>query len=213
MLLRRVHGFPRLCAISALSIACSRQTGRPTDAGRSAADSEPAADAVEPSDAAASSPPWTPPPESAPHERLTRFLPDTLGTFVAGNIELGSVFARRRYSDGPIRIDLTIGEMGSATMTYDDWLKASADYPQAKLAVSRDRAAGFYDCTTRSPAEHCDVHIHLRNGRHIELMSAGTATRADLDALLAKFPLAALASPVPRPGLPRVVGDFPGSQR
>jgi len=179
------------------SVACSREASRPAgDGGRpvgesSIDDAEPRTAAVAERDAAAY--PWTPPPESAPQERLTRFLPDRLGTFVAGNIELGSVFARRRYSDGPIRIDVTIGEMGSATMTYDDWLKASADYPQAKLAVSRDRAAGFYDCTTRSSAEHCDMHIHLRNGRHLELMSAGTATRADLDALLAKFPLAMLA--------------------
>lgn len=188
------HGFLRVFALGALSIGCSRQAGRPTDdAGRSDDGPEPTAAAVEESDAAANQREWTPPPESAPHERLTRFLPDALGTFLAGNIELGSVFARRRYSDGPIRIDVTIGEMGSGTMTYDDWLKASADYPQAKLAVSRDRAAGFYDCTTRSHAEHCDMHIHLRNGRHLELMSAGTATRADLDVLLAKFPLASLA--------------------
>jgi hypothetical protein len=200
---RALHGFVRVCALGAWSIACSRQASRAAyDAGRSVDDTETSTEAVEEGDAAAN--PWTPSPESAPHERLTRFLPDRLGTFVAGDIELGSVFARRRYRDGPIRIDVTIGEMGSATMTYGDWLEASADYPPVKLPVSRERAAGFYDCTTRSSAEHCDMHIHLRNGRHLELMSAGTATRADLDALLAKFPLASLASPV---------GDFPGSQR
>jgi len=199
---RTVHGYLRLGALGVWSMACSRQAIRPADdAGRTIDAAETGAASALAIDAAD---PWTPPPENAPHDRLTRFLPDALGTFVAGNIELGSVFARRRYSDGPIRIDVTIGEMGSASMTYDEWLKASADYPQAKLPVSRDRAAGFYDCTTRSSAEHCDMHIHLRNGRHLELMSSGTATRAELDALLAKFPLASLASPV---------GDFPRSQR
>jgi hypothetical protein len=40
----------------------------------------------------------------------------------------------------------------------------------------------------------CDLHIQLRAGYHVEVMSSGTTTRADLEQLLAAVPMGALVA-------------------
>ena len=63
---------------------------------------------------------------------------------------------------------------------------------QATLDVPAGTGNGFYQCTAGARPS-CDLLIELRSGVHLELRSAGTATRADVDDLARGLPLRALA--------------------
>ena len=126
--------------------------------------------------------------------RLARFLPATAGAFRGEALETGDVFVRRRYARGPTHVEVTIGDAGAATVAYEQWVQMSAGYPALPLDVPEGAAAGFYDCHAADAGERCDAHLHTKAGFHVELMTGASATRADLDALLAALPLRALAS-------------------
>jgi uncharacterized membrane protein YfcA len=131
----------------------------------------------------------------SPDASLADFLPERVASFVAGGaVERGPTFVRRRYRAEPTMIEVTIGAMGPSGVRYDDWLRMSADYPDLPLGISREDGAGFYDCSDQGEqGNRCDGHIQLRRGLHLELMSSGTARRADLDALLGGLRLTELA--------------------
>jgi hypothetical protein len=98
-----------------------------------------------------------------------------------------------------VAITLTLGEMPGHRL--EQWKQTSAgfDYPPAALDAPPDAASGFWDCSGARDAQVCDLHAHTRGGVHIEVQSGGTATRADVEALLRGIPIRAIAA---RPAQP-----------
>jgi hypothetical protein len=143
-----------------------------------------------PSAAEASTSAATASASSAPTS-LAAHLVDVDG-FAASPIETAPEYVRRIYTRGKARIILTIGRTGS--MRLDEWKRTTKKYgyPIASLGVSDDEAFGFYDCDDAGSA--CDLHVHTARGLHIEVQSGATATRADLEALVAGLPMRALAA-------------------
>jgi hypothetical protein len=117
-----------------------------------------------------------------------RALPDSVPPFAAGPLLLAQGYARRTYARGGVPIEVTVAERPVRADEYEQWVTQSSTYPQAALALPPSEANGFYTCSG-SP---CDLHIQLRSGYHVEMMGGGRATRADLDALVARLPLQAL---------------------
>jgi len=142
------------------------------------------------SDAIASASASVAPIASAAPAGLAAHLVDIEG-FAASPIETAPEYVRRVYTRGRARIVLTIGRTGS--MRLGEWKRTTKKYgyPIASLGVSDDDAFGFYDCDDAGAA--CDLHVHTARGLHIEVQSGGTATRADLEALVAGLPMHALA--------------------
>jgi hypothetical protein len=98
------------------------------------------------------------------------------------------------YARGPARITVTLAEVSEPSL--ERWIQMSteAGYPEATLDAPRDEAWGFYDCSGARESERCDLHAHTRGRVHIEVQSGGTATRADLDALMRGLAIRALAA-------------------
>jgi hypothetical protein len=120
-------------------------------------------------------------------------LPDLPG-FAAGAPTRGAGYARRTYTRGAARIDVTLARMPMSPDDYARWVAAStASFPQAALELPAGDGNGFYQCTGEPPAERCDLLIQLRAGVHVEIRGGGTSTRADVDALARGLPLRALA--------------------
>jgi len=130
---------------------------------------------------------------SAPSPRSSSELPDTANGFVAGPATIGDGFVRRMYVRGATHVEITLAHGGSANVDLARWKEMSADYPAAPLGIAPTEGSGFYDCQGDGAAERCDLHAQLRSGVHVEMNAGGTATRADLDALVAGLPFAALA--------------------
>jgi hypothetical protein len=124
--------------------------------------------------------------------RPARALPDTAGRFGAGPLQVADGYVRRRYQRGAASVEITVAERPQAPGEYEDWLAQSRDYPQAPLPVPRDVANGFYTCAGPGTDGPCDLHVQTRAGFHVEVLGGGHATRADLDELVARLPLAAL---------------------
>ena len=125
---------------------------------------------------------------------LADYLPDVANGFTATPLERGPSYVRRTYQRGAVRVTITIGEMPN--LSLERWIEMSAsfDYPPATLDAPPDAAAGFYDCAGTKDAERCDLHAQTRGGLHIEVNGSGTATRADVDALMAGIPVRAMAT-------------------
>jgi len=122
-------------------------------------------------------------------------LPASLPPFAAEPLQTTPQFVRRRYSRGETHVEVTVGRMAAMSgPRFDEWVRMSADYPQAALDVPPGGGTGFYECTGAGPAERCNLHIQLRDGFHVELMSDGSATRDDLDRVAAGLPLRQLAT-------------------
>jgi hypothetical protein len=149
-----------------------------------------------PAEATAASPASTQSPDSggdlAPMERA---LPAVAGSFRGGPIERHDGFVRRRYDSGATRIEITIAYRPQRGDDYQQWVAAARDYPVATLDLPPSEALGFFTCGDSSARAPCDLHVQLRAGYHVEVMSAGTATRADLEQLMAAVPLGALIAP------------------
>jgi hypothetical protein len=141
--------------------------------------------------------PRAPAPTPDLTERLALFLPKS-EAYETGPTTAGAGFVRRAYVDRErIRIDVTIagGVLGTEA-AYQDWLRMSAAYPQARLDVAPEKGSGFYTCAPGGgpgAPEACDLHIQLLNGLHVEVMGGGQASRAHLDRLLRELPLRAMA--------------------
>ena len=133
-------------------------------------------------------------PAPAPEPAPTPALPDTANGFTAGPITHGDTFERRTYVRGPTHVEVTIAHSSAAVVDLAQWKKMSADYPPAPLGIADADGSGFYDCQGSGADERCDLHAQLRSGVHVEMNAAGSATRADLDALVAGLPLAKLAA-------------------
>jgi hypothetical protein len=129
-----------------------------------------------------------------PEPPAARALPEAGPPFVAGPLTPGDGYLRRAYAKGDVRIELTIAERKVRPDEYEQWIVQARDYPQAVLALPASEASGFYTCAgDGGPRVACDLHIQLRAGYHIEVMGGGRATRADVDQLMARIPLGALA--------------------
>jgi hypothetical protein len=124
---------------------------------------------------------------------LERFLIEMRAPFAAGPMVRGQGWLRREYARGPVRIDVTVAAQSMAPGSWDEWSRQVRDYPQASLDVPRGEGSGFYSCDGDSAGAHCNLHIQLRSGFHVELMSV-QATRADLDELARLLPLRGLAA-------------------
>jgi hypothetical protein len=125
---------------------------------------------------------------------LADYLPDVANGFTAAPLERGPSYVRRDYRRGAVRVTITIGEMPDLSLQRWIEMSSSFDYPPAALDAPPDAAAGFYDCAGAKGAERCDLHAQTRGGLHIEVNGSGTATRADLDALMAGIPVRAMAA-------------------
>jgi len=150
-----------------------------------------------------------PPPESPEHSgsgdndrsgvlldgsALSRVLPERVGDFGAGPLQVESQYVRREYTRGTTKISVTVAIPGATPLTYAEWVKMSASSPQVTLDIFPKLGSGFYDCAPRGADELCHVHIHLRSGHHVEMMGRQNAHRADFDALLRRLPLDMLSS-------------------
>jgi hypothetical protein len=122
-------------------------------------------------------------------------LPAVAGSFRGGPIERHDGFVRRRYDRGATRIEITIAYRPQRGDEYQQWVTAARDYPVATLDLPPSEALGFFTCSDSSGRAACDLHVQLRAGYHVEVMSGGTATRADLEQLMAAVPLGALVAP------------------
>ena len=120
--------------------------------------------------------------------RLARALPDSAPPFAAGPLLPSPGYARRTYARGGVGIEVTVAARPVRADEYEQWVAQSSAYPQAALALPPSEGNGFYTCSGAA----CDLHVQLRSGYHVEMMGGGRATRADLDELLARLPLAAL---------------------
>lgn len=136
------------------------------------------------------SPPPSAPAAPAPGAALE--LPDVPG-FAAGPPAPGDGFARRPYTRGAARVQVTLARMPMSADEYQRWRADSVAFPQADLGLPADQANGFYQCAA-GPAPSCDLLIQLRAGFHLEIRSGGTASRADVDALARGLPLRAWAA-------------------
>jgi hypothetical protein len=65
---------------------------------------------------------------------------------------------------------------------YQEWLRASADFPQADLGIEPSQGNGFYQCASEDPSR-CNLLVQLRCGIHLELRGPTVARRRDADAL------------------------------
>jgi hypothetical protein len=117
-----------------------------------------------------------------------RALPDSAPPFAAGPLLRAQGYARRTYARAGVPIEVTVAARPVGADEYVQWVGQSRAYAQATLALPPSEANGFYTCSGAA----CDLHIQLRSGYHVELMGGGRATRADLDALVARLPLQAL---------------------
>lgn len=136
------------------------------------------------------------PISSQPASGLAGYLPGVVPPFVAGALEVNRGFVRRSYVHNNIRIDVTIAQRDSGNeQFYNEWIQMIKGYPPVPIDVPPDTGSGFYDCAGSRDKETCSVHIQLRKGFHIELISNGKATRSDLEAVLRGLPLRALAQP------------------
>ncbi len=151
--------------------------------------SEPADAATAPASATALAPVLT-----ALEDRLASALPDRAGAFTAGPLLRAAGFVRRAYTGGDRRVEVTLAGCASTPEGYAAWVEQSRPYPAAPLDVPEGEGSGFYPCSGSDQGERCDLHIQLRAGYHAELMSNGTATRADLEELLRGIPLRALST-------------------
>jgi hypothetical protein len=126
---------------------------------------------------------------------MERALPAVAGSFRGGPIERHDGFVRRRYDRASTRIEITIAYRPQRGDDYQQWVTAARDYPVATLDLPPSEALGFFTCGDSSGRAACDLHVQLRAGYHVEVMSGGTATRADLERLMAAVPLGALVAP------------------
>ena len=178
----------RLAVLLSLTAACSRTAG-----GGRGGDAE-----------AVSIPRSTPPapPARAPSltERLSAALPARIPPFAASPLLVEKTYVRRHYTQRDVDVEVTIartaGERADtaaeATAAYQRWLADSKAYPQASLPLPSADANGFFTCAGDGPRAACDLHVELRAGFHVEMMGGGHATRADLQSLIWRIPLAAL---------------------
>ena len=126
---------------------------------------------------------------------MERALPAVAGAFRGGPIERHDGFVRRRYDRGATRIEITIAYRPQRGDDYQQWVTAARDYPVATLDLPPSEALGFFSCGDSSGRAACDLHVQLRAGYHVEVMSGGTATRADLEQLMVAVPMGALVTP------------------
>ena len=126
---------------------------------------------------------------------MERALPAVAGVFRGGPIERHDGFVRRRYDRGATRIEITIAYRPQRGDDYQQWVTAARDYPVATLDLPPSEALGFFSCGDSSGRVACDLHVQLRAGYHVEVMSGGTATRADLEQLMVAVPMGALVAP------------------
>jgi len=123
---------------------------------------------------------------------MERALPAVAGGFRGAPVERHDGFVRRRYQRGATRIEITIAYRPQRGDDYQQWVTAARDYPLATLDLAPSEALGFFSCDNPAGRAACDLHVQLRAGYHVEVMGGGTATRADLEQLMAAVPLAAL---------------------
>ena len=126
---------------------------------------------------------------------MERALPAVAAAFRGGPIERHDGFVRRRYERGATRIEITIAYRPQRGDDYQQWVTAARDYPVAALDLPPSEALGFFTCADASGRAGCDLHVQLRAGYHVEVMSGGTASRADLEQLMVAVPMAALVAP------------------
>lgn len=121
-------------------------------------------------------------------------LPDVAG-FVAGELIHDAAAVRRTYRRGEARVSVTLARLPMNAEAYQRWVDTSVQaFPQADLDLPPGEGNGFYQCSDTPPS--CDLLIQLRVGIHLELRSAGTASRKDVDDLVAKLPLRRLVGAV-----------------
>jgi len=125
---------------------------------------------------------------------LSLVLPERVGDFGAGPLQVESQYIRREYTRGTTKISVTIAIPGATPLTYAEWVKMSASSPQVTLDIFPRLGSGFYDCVPQGSEQLCHVHIQLRSGHHVEMMGQQNAHRADFDALLRVLPLSKLSS-------------------
>jgi hypothetical protein len=124
---------------------------------------------------------------------LAHYLPDEAGGFSGELLEVANDYARRSYTRGRVRVEVTLADAAQLRMPFDRWVVMSGDYPQVNLDLPASAASGFYECAGEGAAERCNAHLHFRTGFHLEVMGAGSATRDDLQDLVQGLPLRTLA--------------------
>src|SRR5436305_8449051 len=91
-----------------------------------------------------------------PVEKPVSRLPASLPSFSTGPLTEGAGWTRRAYSKGSARIDVTLAERAPLSPSeWDEWVRASRDYPQAALSLPPNEANGFYTCSGTEP-ERCE---------------------------------------------------------
>jgi hypothetical protein len=126
--------------------------------------------------------------------RMERALPVVAGPFRGGPVERHDGFVRRGYVRGDSRIEITIAYRPQRGDDYQEWVTAARDYPLATLDLPPSEALGFFTCGDSAGRSSCDLHVQLRAGYHVEVMSSGTATRADLERLMVAVPMSVLVA-------------------
>jgi len=126
---------------------------------------------------------------------MERALPAVAGAFRAGPVERHDGFVRRAYARGATHVEITIAYRPQRGDDYQQWVIAARDYPVATLDLPPSEALGFFTCGDPPGRAGCDLHIQLRAGYHVEVMSNGTAARADLEELMVAVPMGALVTP------------------
>jgi hypothetical protein len=139
----------------------------------------------------ASSPP--PPPRGA------IALP-ALDGFAAGPEERGAGYVRRTYAREGDQVTVTLAQFAMSAPQYDQWLRMSADYPQAELGLAAGEGNGFFECAAGDPSR-CNLLLQLRRGVHVEIRGQGVARRRDAEAIARGLDLPGLVARLPPAGL------------
>ncbi len=193
--LRALYVSSALGAFSGLAACKKEEASSATEAGADAAASTPSA-------TASSAPQRTVIDSRAPDAgaALAWVLPNKLGRFIGGPVEVGSYYIRRSYADTRAQMEVTISDSRSPSLKLSPrgepsqfFLRESAAYPQIALDLPRGTGSGFYDCVELPTGQRCSGYIMLFDGFHVEVLN-GDATRADIDAMIAALPLRALAT-------------------
>ncbi len=134
-----------------------------------------------------------------PEPSLAKYLPASVAGYTAGALTVGEGFVRRDYSQGGVTIDVTIVQRPMSPGDYEGWSRQSAEYPQVALDAPTGSANGFFSCAGDTPTSACDLHIQFKSGYHLEVMGGGHATRAQLEDVLRRLPVRAIATSGPLP--------------
>jgi hypothetical protein len=107
-----------------------------------------------------------------------------IGGYTSAPLKAGGGWSRRLYVRGGVQIEVTLASQPMTPDEYEAWYQQARLYPPAGLPFPADQASGFFTCEAGG-ASPCALHGQTRAGLHIEAAGNQSASRSDLEGLLA----------------------------